>query len=147
MASSLHLKFLRPMALSRPANLQRFLGAAKASRTVIRAESTSAAPLQAEQAIQTEQAKPAASRPYRISLTPSKNYPVYMLQKRGGNKRLTKVRRIEGDITALKKDLQEALGLRDKDVTINQLTNQIMVKGYQKSQIEQFFMERPSTVV
>ncbi|PBP23064.1 hypothetical protein BUE80_DR005749 [Diplocarpon rosae] len=141
MASSLHLKFFRSLVLSRPANLQRFLGAAKASRVVIRAESTSAAPSQAEQPT------PAASRPYRITLTPSKNLPIYTLQKRGGNKRLTKVRRIEGDITALKKDLQEALGLREKDVTINQLTNQIMVKGFQKPQIEQFFKERPSTVL
>ncbi len=41
---------------------------------------------------------------------------------------MTKVRRIEGDVTALKKDLQEALGMDGKDVTINQLTRQVIVK-------------------
>ncbi|CAL3971792.1 unnamed protein product [Diplocarpon coronariae] len=141
MASSLHPVFLRPTNLPGPASLQRVLGAARASRAMIRAESTSAASVQAEQATL------AASRPYRITLTRSKGLPIYLLAKRGGNKKLTRIRRIEGDVKELKKDLQEALGMDGKDVTINQLTKQIIVKGHMKPQIQQFFTDRPSTVL
>ncbi len=42
--------------------------------------------------------------------------------------KLTKVRRIEGDVNALRNDLRAALGLDEKEVTINQLTRQIIVK-------------------
>jgi len=55
--------------------------------------------------------------------------------------KLTKLRRIEGDVNVLRKDLQDALGLADKEVTINQLTRQIIVKGHKKSEIEQFLKD------
>ena len=42
--------------------------------------------------------------------------------------KLTKLRRIEGDVNALRTELQEALGLEQKEVVINQLTRQIIVK-------------------
>ena len=42
--------------------------------------------------------------------------------------KLTKVRRIEGDVAALRAELQEALGLEQKEVVINQLTKHIIVK-------------------
>ena len=42
--------------------------------------------------------------------------------------KLTKVRRIEGDVNALRTELQEALGLEQKEVVINQLTKYIIVK-------------------
>lgn len=42
--------------------------------------------------------------------------------------KLTKVRRIEGDVNALRNDLREALGMDEKEVTINQLTRHIIVK-------------------
>jgi large subunit ribosomal protein L49 len=50
------------------------------------------------------------------------------MAKRGGNMKLTKLRRIEGDVTALRNDLREALGMDEKEVTINQLTRHIIVK-------------------
>ena len=42
--------------------------------------------------------------------------------------KLTKVRRIEGDVSVLRSDLQKALGLAEKEVVINQLTRHIIVK-------------------
>jgi len=42
--------------------------------------------------------------------------------------KLTKLRRIEGDVTALRNDLRHALGMDEKEVTINQLTRHIIVK-------------------
>jgi large subunit ribosomal protein L49 len=68
--------------------------------------------------------------PYRITRTPSNNYPIYTLAKRGGNMKLTKLRRIEGDVNVLRKDLQLALGMDEKDVVINQLTRHIIVKVF-----------------
>jgi large subunit ribosomal protein L49 len=38
------------------------------------------------------------------------------------------VRRIEGNIMAMKTDLQRALGLEDKEIVINQLTRHIIIK-------------------
>lgn len=42
--------------------------------------------------------------------------------------KLTKLRRIEGDVNVLRKDLQLALGMDEKEVVINQLTRHIIVK-------------------
>lgn len=42
--------------------------------------------------------------------------------------KLTKLRRIEGDVNALRNDLRAALELDEKEVTINQLTRHIIVK-------------------
>jgi large subunit ribosomal protein L49 len=122
MASSAPLLFLRPMALPRPSTLHRFLGIAKASTTATTSSSSPGPP--------TPTQAPAAAqpKPYRVTLTPSKNYPIYTLAKRGGNMKLTKLKRIEGDVNALRNDLREAFGVDDKEVTINQLTRHIIVK-------------------
>ena len=44
--------------------------------------------------------------------------------------KLTKLRRIEGDVNVLRDDLQQALGMDQKEVVINQLTKQIIVKVF-----------------
>merc|ERR1711977_748600 len=67
--------------------------------------------------------------------------PISLLWKRGGNKKLTRVRKIEGDVNLLKSDLQAALGVKEGDVTVNQLARQVIVKGHMKPQIEQFFKD------
>jgi large subunit ribosomal protein L49 len=155
-SSSMPLLFLRPMALPRPSTIHCFLGIAKASTTATSASSSPVPPPPAQAAT------PAKPKPYRITLTPSKNLPVYTLAKRGGNMKLTKVRRIEGDVTALRNDLRAALELDEKEVTINQLTRQIIVKvcyswivkllgfvvglicvqGHKKPEIEKFLKEQ-----
>ncbi|KAH7369771.1 mitochondrial large subunit ribosomal protein-domain-containing protein, partial [Rhexocercosporidium sp. MPI-PUGE-AT-0058] len=79
-------------------------------------------------------------KPYLILRTPSNKLPIYHLSKRGGNKKLTRVRKIEGDVNMLRMDLQKELGVGEKDVVVNQLTRQVIVKGHMKSQIEKFFL-------
>lgn len=116
MSSSISLSFLRPMALPRPSTLNRFLGIARASTTSIPPPPLSSS------------TKP--TRAYWVTKTGTKGIPVYQLSKRGGNLHQTKVRRIEGDIMALKTDLQRALGLEDKEIVINQLTQHIIIKVY-----------------
>jgi len=39
---------------------------------------------------------------------------------------------------ALKTDLQRALGLEDKEIVINQLTQHIIIKGHKKPQVVKF---------
>ncbi|TVY41530.1 54S ribosomal protein IMG2, mitochondrial [Lachnellula subtilissima] len=127
--AQLPLLFLRPRALPRPSTINHFLGAARASTS---AASSTPAPPSLTTAI-------SASKPYRIALTKSKEYPVYQLNKRGGNMHLTKIKHIEGDIDALKADLQNTLKLQDaKDVVIHQLTRHIVVKGHHRDDIKKF---------
>ncbi|KAE9369580.1 hypothetical protein N431DRAFT_413728 [Stipitochalara longipes BDJ] len=134
MAASTPLLFLRPMALPKPSTIHRFLGLAKASTKASKASSPVPSP-------QAQATTPTSPKPYRVSLTPSKNYPIYTLAKRGGNMKLTKLRRIEGDVNALRNDLRQALGMDEKEVTINQLTRHIIVKGHKKPEIENFLKE------
>jgi large subunit ribosomal protein L49 len=111
------------MALPRPSTLHHFLGIAKVSTTTASTTTTAS-----QSQITPAPATSAQAKPYRITRTPSNNYPVYTLAKRGGNMKLTKLRRIEGDVNVLRDDLQQALGMDQKEVVINQLTKQIIVK-------------------
>jgi len=55
---------------------------------------------------------------------------------------ITKIKHIEGDIEALKTDLQRILGLQDaKDVVINQLTRHIIVKGHHRDDVKRFLRD------
>ena len=121
MASSMTLPFLRPMALPRPSTLNHFLGIAKASTVTANSTSTSISTTTPTSATD-------AGKPYRVLRTTTNNLPVYLLNKRGGNLKQTRLRRIEGNINILRLDLQKALGVEDKEITINQLTQQIIVK-------------------
>ncbi|KAL8754618.1 MAG: hypothetical protein Q9184_005052 [Pyrenodesmia sp. 2 TL-2023] len=66
--------------------------------------------------------------PYHIHRTPSQQLPVYHLAKRGGNLLQTRLRKIDGDIMKLKLELQQALGLQQEEISINQLTRHIIIK-------------------
>jgi large subunit ribosomal protein L49 len=123
MATTMPLQFLRPMGLPRVTTLRRFLGVAKLSTDAPKATASKAPPVPTP-------AKPATApnQPYRVSRTPSNNFPIYLLSKAGGNLKQTKVRKIEGDIQVLRTQLQKALGLKEREVTINQLTQQIIIK-------------------
>ncbi|KAI0998815.1 hypothetical protein K3495_g9380 [Podosphaera aphanis] len=79
---------------------------------------------------------------YVVRRTPSDKLPVYQLSKNGGNKKITKIRKVEGDIAALRDEIREAFGLTDRECTINQLTGHILVKGHRRQQIFKFLEER-----
>jgi large subunit ribosomal protein L49 len=65
---------------------------------------------------------------YHVSKSHSQNYPVYSEFKRGGNLHLTTVRRITGDLSALRDELRVFLNKKDGEVKINQLTSHVIVK-------------------
>ncbi|KAI9822153.1 MAG: hypothetical protein M1832_003156 [Thelocarpon impressellum] len=82
------------------------------------------------------------TEPYVVHRTHSKNLPVFHLAKRGGNLRQTKIRKVEGDISALKLQLQHDLGLEPKDVAINQLTRHVIIKGWRRDAVKEFLEKR-----
>jgi large subunit ribosomal protein L49 len=73
------------------------------------------------------QSTPAARPPYLVSRTPSLFLPVYQDTKRGGNKKLTVLKKIEGDVRALKEDLKTELKLEDGQIKINHVTGHIEI--------------------
>lgn len=54
--------------------------------------------------------------------------PVYKYTKAGGNLKLTRLRKIDGDLQALRRDLMEAMKLEEKECRINPLTGHIFIK-------------------
>lgn len=69
-----------------------------------------------------------SSLPYSVSRTPTRGLPVYQLAKSGGNLKLTRVRKIDGDIEVLRQQLENILSPKPEYVKINPLTNHIMIK-------------------
>jgi len=80
--------------------------------------------------------------PYHVQRTASQELPVYQLAKRGGNLHQTRIRKIRGDIAALRDQLQSSLKLKRQDATINQLTGHIILKGWYKDEVKRFLEQR-----
>ncbi|CCU75797.1 unnamed protein product [Blumeria hordei] len=81
-------------------------------------------------------------RPYLVRRTPSKQLPIYHVTKNGGNKKLTKIGKVEGDTAALTTELRAVFALDEKECRINPLTGHVLVKGHRKSEIIKFLEER-----
>jgi large subunit ribosomal protein L49 len=78
---------------------------------------------------QTSTLPPASSESYFVRRTAPGNLPVYQTQKRGGNLRETRVKKVEGDVAALRDQLREALGVVDEgDVSVSPLTRDVVVR-------------------
>ncbi len=123
--SFLCLPFLRPLPLPSASNLQRFLSTTASSDHL----STSASPPQSTIPLTESITKPRISHlPYHVERTPSSKLPIYVHAKNGGTRKETKLRKIEGDIDTLREHLRDALGMNDKDIVINRLTNHIIIK-------------------
>ena len=87
----------------------------------------------------------APNLPYFITRTRSNELPVYTDLKRGGNLKLTLVRRVSGQVEALRDGLRESLGLLGKDrekVVVNGLTGQVVIKGMVRGEVVRFLRER-----
>jgi large subunit ribosomal protein L49 len=72
-------------------------------------------------------AEPAPRPAFLVSRTPSQQLPVYQLAKRGGNMKFTILKKIEGDIRALKSELKSELALEDKQIKINHVTGHLEI--------------------
>jgi large subunit ribosomal protein L49 len=71
---------------------------------------------------------------------------VYSDFKRGGNLKLTLVRRVSGEVGVLRDALREVLrasvGLEKERVVVNERTRQVVIKGEVKSVVLRFLRER-----
>ncbi|OBT68940.1 hypothetical protein VE03_01314 [Pseudogymnoascus sp. 23342-1-I1] len=131
-----YMSFLRPLALPRTATLTRFLSTSPAIQSTAEATTTSTS------SSTSSTSTPAQSLEYRVSRTPSAQLPIYLLAKRGGNMKQTRVKKIEGNIAQLREDLKVALGIEeDREIQVNHLTRHIIVKGHRKPEVAKFLIE------
>ena len=79
---------------------------------------------------------------YHVARSANKNLPIYTDYKRGGNLHLTTVRKVTGDLHALREELKTWLAKKDEHVTVNALTQHVIVKGHHKDKIAEFLKGR-----
>ncbi|KAK3997828.1 mitochondrial large subunit ribosomal protein-domain-containing protein [Cladorrhinum sp. PSN332] len=89
-------------------------------------------------ASQAQHQQPPKPRSFTVGRTPSANFAIYQLAKRGGNKFLTIIKKVEGDRMSFKQSLAKGLGINLTDVTVNNLTGHIVVAGHCKPQVEEW---------
>ncbi|TPX17849.1 uncharacterized protein E0L32_002950 [Thyridium curvatum] len=80
--------------------------------------------------------------PYFVARNFGNNFSVYHLRKRGGNLRQTVVKKVEGDARSLSRDLVAALGLPEKEVTVNSRTNHVTIKGFHEEKVKAWLAQR-----
>lgn len=67
---------------------------------------------------------------YHVERSSTGNLPVYSAYKNGGNKTITEIRKIQGDIIQLRNDLQEQLPLIPKESwSVVMQSKKIIIKG------------------
>ncbi|CAP61881.1 uncharacterized protein PODANS_5_2180 [Podospora anserina S mat+] len=80
--------------------------------------------------------------PFALGRSRTNNYSVYQDAKRGGNFKLTIIKKIEGNRIAFKQELAKALNLSPNDIKVNSLTGHVEVRGHHRSEIVAFLEER-----
>ncbi|KAK0724469.1 mitochondrial large subunit ribosomal protein-domain-containing protein [Lasiosphaeris hirsuta] len=75
---------------------------------------------------------------WHVSRTPSNQLPVYELAKRGGNYKLTQIKKVEGDKAAFKETLARDLGLDIKKVILKVPTGHVEVRGSVRKQVNEW---------
>ncbi|KAI0468250.1 mitochondrial large subunit ribosomal protein-domain-containing protein [Xylaria cf. heliscus] len=76
--------------------------------------------------------------PYFVGRNNLNNLGVYQQEKRGGNLKFTLLKKNEGDLQALKRDLGDALQLSNKDISVNSVTRHIAIKGHRRDEVLNF---------
>ncbi|XP_049636101.1 39S ribosomal protein L49, mitochondrial [Suncus etruscus] len=87
---------------------------------------------------------PPPNLPYFVRRSRMHNIPVYT-DITHGNREMTVIRKVEGDIWALKKDVEEFLlpQLGKKPITqVNEVTGTLRVKGYFDTQLKAWLLEK-----
>ncbi|KAF2174684.1 hypothetical protein K469DRAFT_705238 [Zopfia rhizophila CBS 207.26] len=79
---------------------------------------------------------------YHVARSHNNNYPVYTDYKRGGNLHLTTVRKVTGNLAALRAELRTLLEKDKYEVKINDLTKHVIVKGHHAPQIMDYLKLR-----
>ncbi|KAI5842581.1 mitochondrial large subunit ribosomal protein-domain-containing protein [Morchella snyderi] len=72
--------------------------------------------------------------PYFIHRTKTNNLPVYE-ELRGSNKKETRIRKVDGDLNALRGHVINHLGIDKELVSINGRTRHVIIKGWFKKDL------------
>jgi large subunit ribosomal protein L49 len=72
--------------------------------------------------------RPPQLLPYYVGRNSMNNMSVYERRGRGGNLKKTLLKKGEGNLQALRFDVAAALGLTEKEVKVNTVTNHIEIK-------------------
>ncbi|KAK0612142.1 mitochondrial large subunit ribosomal protein-domain-containing protein [Immersiella caudata] len=99
-------------------------------------------PSQTQTPATTSAAKPATKAPYLVGRTPSNNLPVYQLTKRGGNYKLTVVKKVDGDKQALRHDMAQEFGMDIEDVRVKTVTGHLELKGFLAPKVTEFLEKK-----
>ncbi|KAJ2786211.1 mitochondrial large ribosomal subunit [Coemansia javaensis] len=78
--------------------------------------------------------------PYYVRRTRFQSLPVYTDVRNGGTRRQTVVRRIEGDLGALRADLAAALS--DESIAVKSASQQLLIKGDCARQVREWLTAR-----
>jgi len=79
-------------------------------------------------------ATPPPELPFDIQRSKTNNIPVYVKYSNGRSKVVTSIRKVRGDIKALEHCVRQRLG-NENHYQINELTNQLHVKGNHRDKI------------
>ncbi|KAI9757031.1 MAG: hypothetical protein M4579_003600 [Chaenotheca gracillima] len=149
------LQFLRPLGAPRPSSIQRLLRSTTTSHspspspsisssfhrplstvtstpietpssTIPATPSSTSTPIP-QTATASGETKPRPKEPYFVQRSASNHLPVYQNFKSGGNLRITRVRKIHGNVLALKTALEKELGLDPETVSVTK-TQHLYIK-------------------
>ncbi|KAL7619400.1 Mitochondrial large subunit ribosomal protein [Parahypoxylon ruwenzoriense] len=79
--------------------------------------------------------------PYFVGKNNLNNFSVYELSKQGGNRKITLLKKGEGDLIALRDDIREVLQMNLGDVSVNSRTGHIVIKGHKRDQVLNFLYQ------
>ncbi|XP_059691102.1 large ribosomal subunit protein mL49 [Gavia stellata] len=87
---------------------------------------------------------PPPALPYFVRRSRLHNLPVYARLVKG-NRRLTEVQHVEGDIWALERELREflgGLGVKELEVQVNEVTGRLRLKGHWEQELRGWLLQR-----
>ncbi|KAI1280215.1 mitochondrial large subunit ribosomal protein-domain-containing protein [Xylaria sp. FL0933] len=76
--------------------------------------------------------------PYFVGRNNLNNLAIYHKKKRGGNLKLTLLKYGEGNLMALKQDIKAALKLSEGEISVNSVTNHIVIRGHRRDEVLNF---------
>jgi large subunit ribosomal protein L49 len=121
----------RTPADSRAADLTATEAITEADSAQPSASTSSDEPLSSQQNASTKKSisrGPVPNAKYHVARSSRRNLPIYTDYKRGGNLHITTVRKVSGDLAALRDELREHLKKKMEEVRINDLTKHVIVK-------------------
>ncbi|TLD19492.1 Translation initiation factor [Venturia nashicola] len=80
--------------------------------------------------------------PYHVLRSRTRNLPVYLDWKAGGNLKQTQIRKIVGDTKTLSRDLAKELQIDPRLVTVGKVSGHVVIKGHFKQKVEAFLKAR-----